>query len=366
LSGPLQGLKVIEIAGIGPAPFCAMVLADMGAEVIRVERANTPETGLEMEPRFDVLNRGRRSIALDLKSAEGVATLKRLVERADMLFEGFRPGVMERLGLGPEVCLAINPRLVYGRMTGFGQTGPMAGAAGHDINYIALSGALDGIGMKGGPPVPPLNLVGDFGGGGMLLALGMLAAYIEASRSGKGQVVDAAMVDGSALLMAGLFGFKAAGLWGRPRGENLLDGGAPFYGTYRTADGRYVSLGPIEPRFYAELLERLGLAPADLPAQHDVARWPELRAAFEDAFGRRTLAQWRECLEGSDACFAPVLSMDEVLSHPHVAARETFVTVDGVVQPAPAPRFSRTPSHAGRPARPGEHTDEVLKDWGVA
>jgi len=366
LSGPLQGLKVIEIAGIGPAPFCAMVLADMGADVIRVERTNPPGSGFEMEPRFEVLNRGRRSVAIDLKRPEGVALLKRLVARADMLFEGFRPGVMERLGVGPEECLAINPRLVYGRMTGFGQTGPMAGAAGHDINYIALTGALDGIGMKDGPPVPPLNLVGDFGGGGMLLALGLLAAHIEATRSGKGQVVDAAMVDGAALLMAGLFGFKAAGMWGKPRGENMLDGGAPWYGTYRTADDRYVSLGAIEPRFYAEFLERAGLAGTNLPAQHDVARWPELRAVFEDTFRGRTLEQWRECLEGSDACFAPVLSMDEVLGHPHVVERGTFFSADGVVQPAPAPRFSRTPSKAGRPPKPGAHTDEVLKDWGIA
>jgi len=366
VSGPLQGMKIIEIAGIGPAPFCAMLLADMGADVIRVERANTPETGFEMASRFEVLNRGRRSVAIDLKSPEGVALLKRLVEKADMLFEGYRPGVMERLGVGPDDCWAVNPRLVYGRMTGFGQTGPMAAAAGHDINYIALTGALDAIGPAGGPPVPPLNLVGDFGGGGMLLALGLLAAHVEAQRSGKGQVVDVAMVDGAALLMTSIYGFKAAGLWSGPRGSNLLDGGAPWYGVFETSDGKHVSLGSIEPRFYATFLERAGIDPASLPAQHDTAGWPELRKALERVFAGRTSQEWCRLLEGSDACFAPVLSMADAPLHPHMVERDSFVTLDGVVQPAPAPRFSRTPSAVGRPPpRAGEHTDEVLADWGV-
>ena len=367
MSGPLQGTKVIEIAGIGPAPFCAMLLADMGADVIRIERANTPASGLEMAPRFDVLNRGRRSVAVDLKTDSGVALLKRLVAKADMLFEGYRPGVMERLGLGPDDCWAVNPRLVYGRMTGFGQTGPMAAAAGHDINYIALTGALDAIGASGGPPIPPLNLVGDFGGGGMLLALGLLAAHVESLRSGKGQVVDAAMIDGASLLMTSIHGFKAAGLWTGGRGANLLDGGAPWYGVFETADGRYVSLGAIEPRFYAIFLERAGIDPVSLPAQHDTARWPELRVALEGEFRRRSLAEWRTALEGSDACFAPILSMDEAPCHPHMVARESFVTIEGVVQPAPAPRFSRTPSAVQRPPpHAGQHTDEVLAEWGVA
>jgi len=358
---------VIEIAGIGPAPFCAMLLADMGADVIRVERANAPQTGFALDSRFEVLNRGRRSIALDLKSDQGVQVLKQLVEKADILFEGYRPGVMERLGLGPADCWEINPKLVYGRMTGFGQEGPLAGAAGHDINYIALTGALDAIGAKGGPPIPPLNLVGDFGGGGMLLAMGLLAAYIEARNSGKGQVVDAAMVDGAALLLAGIFGLKAAGLWGKPRGENLLDGGAPWYGVYETADGKHVALGAIEPRFYSEFLSLAGIDPATLPGQHDEARWPELREALEQAMRRLTLDEWRERLEGTDACFAPILSMDDAPAHPHMAERNSFVTLDGVLQPAPAPRFSRTPSSVRKPPpKPGQHTEEILADWGVA
>lgn len=366
-SGPLRGVKVVEIAGLGPAPFCAMLLADMGADVVRVERANAPERGITVEPRFEVLNRGRRSIALDLKTAEGTQTLLRLVARADMLLEGFRPGVMERLGLGPAECIAANPRLVYGRMTGFGQDGPLAQAAGHDLNYIALAGALEAIGPAGGAPVPPLNLVGDFGGGGMLLAVGLLAAYAEAMRSGQGQVVDAAMVDGTALLMASTFGLKAAGVWQSGRANNILDGGAPWYGVYLTADGRYVSLAAIEPRFYEDLLQRLELDPAALPPRKDRAGWPALRAAIAGRILSRTRCQWQEVLEGTDVCFAPVLSMDEAPGHPHMAQRASFVEVEGVVQPAPAPRFSRTPSSIQRPPPlPGAHTDEVLRDWGVA
>jgi alpha-methylacyl-CoA racemase len=364
--GPLQGLKVIEIAGMGPAPFCAMMLADMGADVVRVERSNGPERGIPIAPRFEVLNRGRRSIALNLKTAEGVATLMQLVTRADILFEGFRPGVMERLGAGPDVCLAANPRLIYGRMTGFGQDGPLAGAAGHDINYIALSGALDAIGPAGGEPTPPLNLVGDFGGGGMLLAVGLLAAYIEAQRSGRGQVVDAAMIDGAALLMASTYGLKAAGVWRPQRGENILDGGAPWYGVYPTADGQYISLAAIEPRFYNELLERLELATHQLPPREDRSQWHKLRFAFAERIRARTLQEWQDALEGTDACFAPVLSMDAAPRHPHMVARKTFTQVGDVLQPAPAPRFSRTPSAVQRPPpMPGEHTDEVLRDWGI-
>lgn len=366
MQGPLRGLKVIEIAGIGPAPFCAMMLADMGADVVRVERANGPETGFGMEPRFDVMNRGRRSVALDLKRGEGVERLKGLLAKADMMFEGFRPGVMERLGLGPEDCWRINPRLVYGRMTGFGQSGPLASAAGHDLNYIAMTGALDAIGARGGPPVPPLNLVGDFGGGGMLLAVGLLAAYVEAQRSGKGQVVDAAMVDGAALLMTSIYGFKAAGLWDGGRGANILDGGAPWYGVYETADGKYVSLAAIEPRFYAILLTKIGVDPSTLPDQHDRTRWGELRETLASEFRRRPMREWQAMLEGSDACFAPVLGMEDAPAHPHMQARGSFVSLDGVLQPAPAPRFSRTPSVANRPPpKPGAHTAEVFADWGV-
>ena len=364
--GPLQGLKIIEIAGIGPAPFCAMLLSDMGADVIRIERANAPDTGIPIETRFEVLNRGRRSAALDLKSPADVAVLKELIAKADILFEGYRPGAMERLGLGPDDCWAVNPRLVYGRMTGFGQTGPLAQAAGHDINYVALSGALDAIGPAGGPPVPPLNLVGDFGGGGMLMAMGLLAAYIEAKSSGKGQVVDAAMVDGSTLLMASTYALKAAGLWDGGRGSNILDGGAPWYGVYATADGRYISLAPIEPRFYAEFVRLAGLDVQALPHQLDTARWPELRQVIAQAIASKTLAEWCELLEGSDACFAPVLSMADAPQHPHMQARSAFVSVDGVLQPAPAPRFSRTPAAVQRPpATPGEHTADILRDWGV-
>jgi len=362
--GPLAGLRILEIAGIGPGPYCAMVLSDMGAEVLRIERTANVRPG---DARYDLLSRGRRSIAVDLKQPDGVATVLRLCERADGLLEGFRPGVMERLGLGPDVCLARNPRLVYGRMTGFGQTGPLAQAAGHDINYIALAGALAPIGRKGAAPTPPLNLVGDFGGGGLLLAVGMVCALLERVTSGKGQVVDAAMVDGAAALMTVFHGAQQSGFWNDARGTNMLDSGSHFYDAYETADGEFVAIGAIEPQFYAELLKRTGVAAESLPPQLDRARWPEAKAAFEKLFKTRTREEWCELLEGSDACFAPVLSMAEARRHPHNIARAAFTSVAGVEQPRPAPRFSRTDSAVSRPpARPGEHTDLVLSEWGFA
>lgn len=363
--GALNGLKVLEIAAIGPAPFCAMMFADMGADVVRVDRRVDAGLGFSMAPKFDVMGRGRRSIALDLKSPDDLTVVRQLIAAADVLIEGFRPGVMERLGLGPEPCFADNPRLVYGRMTGWGQDGPLAHAAGHDLNYIALSGALAAIGPAD-QPLPPLNLVGDFGGGGMLLAVGILAAVLEARRSGKGQVVDAGMVDGATLLMASTYGMRAAGIWNDQRQNNALDGAAPWYGAYRTADGQFITIAAIEPKFYTELLARLELDPATLPAQHDRPRWPELRRAFADTIARRTRADWVERLEGTDVCFAPVLAMHEAAAHPHNAGRGTLIEQDGVVQPAPAPRFSRTPSalRGGSP-QPDAHRDEVLRDWGL-
>ncbi len=364
--GPLAGVKVVEVAGIGPGPFCAMMLADLGADVVRVDRASGSMVGNPATPPADLLNRGRRSVAVDLKHPDGVATVLDLVERADALIEGFRPGVMERLGLGPDVCTERNARLVYGRMTGWGQDGPYASAAGHDINYIALAGALDPIGRRGGPPVPPLNLVGDFGGGGMLLALGVCAALVEAGRSGQGQVIDAAMVDGSAVLTTMFHSLRAMGIWDDERGTNLLDSGAHFYDAYETADGRYVSIGSIEPQFYAELLRLTGLEGQDLPWQHDKARWPELKERLAAIFATKTRDEWCELMEGTDVCFAPVLSLAEAPEHPHNVARGTFCEVAGIVQPAPAPRFSRTPAEvAGPPPHAGQHTDEVLAEWGV-
>jgi len=355
---------VIEMAGIGPGPFAAMMLADMGADVIRIDR---PGARGPAEPQRDVLNRGRPSVAVDLKHPDGVGVVLRLVESADALIEGFRPGVMERLGLGPDVCLERNPRLVYGRMTGWGQEGPMAHAAGHDINYIALAGALGCFARRGERPVPPLNLVGDFGGGGMLLAFGVVCALLEASRSGKGQVVDAAMVDGTAVLMTMIWGFRAMGLWRDEPGTNLLDTGAPFYDVYECADGRYVAIGALEPQFYAELLERTGLAKEDLPHQLDRERWEVLRQRFTELFRTKTRDEWCALLEGSDACFAPVLSMPEAAEHAHNRARATFVAPDGIVQPAPAPRFSRTRPEIRRPpAAPGADTDGALGAWGFS
>jgi alpha-methylacyl-CoA racemase len=359
--GPLQGLRVVELASIGPGPFCAMLLADLGAEVLAVDRPAADRSGWPL-----LFARGRRRVAVDLKHPDGPGVVLDLVARADALIEGLRPGVAERLGVGPEACLARNPRLVYGRVTGWGQDGPMAGAAGHDIDYIALAGALHPIGPAGGPPVPPLNLVGDFGGGGMLLALGVVAALLERGRSGAGQVVDAAMVDGAALLTTQFHELLAAGLWREQRGGNLLDGGAPFYAVYETADGRHLAVGALEPQFYAELLRRLGLDGGDLPDQLDRDGWPLLRERLAALFRTRTLEEWCDLLAGTDACVAPVLGLGEAPAHPHNRARGTFVDVGGVVQPAPAPRFSRTPCDPPTPAaRPGEHTDQALTDWGV-
>ncbi len=357
MPGPLHGLKVIEMAGIGPAPFCAMLLADMGAQVLRVARP-----GAETHDPAGVLGRGRHTLRLDLREAGAADTLLGLLDGADALIEGFRPGVMERLGLGPDACLARNARLVYGRMTGWGQHGPLAQAAGHDINYVALSGALHAIGRAGEPPVPPLNLVGDFGGGAMLLAFGLMCALHEAQRSGRGQVVDAAMTDGAALLSAMMYGFKAAGRWSNGRGENLLDGGAPFYDTYACADGKYVAVGAIEPQFWALLRERCGLDDPLFDAQQDRARWPEQKQRLAAVFRTRTRDAWCALLEGSDACFAPVLDWDEAPRHAHNVARETFVTVDGVLQPAPAPRFSRTPAPPPR-RMPEADREAVLRAW---
>ncbi|MHB1929544.1 MAG: CaiB/BaiF CoA transferase family protein [Acidimicrobiales bacterium] len=363
MSGPLTGVRVVELAGIGPAPFAGMVLSDLGAEVLRVDRAAAVHPGAP-PPRTDVLGRGRRSVGIDLKHPDGADALLRLAESADALIEGFRPGVAERLGVGPDDCLARNPGLVYGRMTGWGQEGPCAGMAGHDINYVALSGTLSLIGRAGAPPVPPVNLVGDFGGGGMLLAVGVLAALLEASRSGQGQVVDAAMVDGAALLAAMVWGFRAAGAWGE-RGTNLLDTGAWYYEVYETADGGHISLGSLEPQFLAEMLRLTGFE--DPPAAGDRSAWPATKERLGALVRSRTRDEWVAILDGSDACFAPVLGLDEAPSHPHHVARGTFVDVDGVVQPAPAPRFSRTPGAvAGPPAAPGQHTDAALADWGFS
>ncbi|HEU4674526.1 MAG TPA: CaiB/BaiF CoA-transferase family protein [Motilibacteraceae bacterium] len=363
-SGPLEGVRVVELAGIGPGPFAAMMLADLGAEVIRVDRPTGP--GLSFgAPHLDVLNRGRRNVAVDLKDPRGREVVLRLVERAEVLVEGFRPGVTERLGLGPEDCWARNPALVYGRMTGWGQDGPLAPTAGHDISYVALTGALHAVGRAGGPPQVPVNLVGDFGGGAMYLVVGVLAALLEARTSGRGQVVDAAIVDGATGLTAMLHGMLAAGSWQDRRGVNLLDSGAPFYDVYQTSDGRWMAVGALEPQFYAALLAVLDLG-EDVPDRNDPRQWPSLRERFAARFRERTQAEWTELFEGTDACVAPVLSLTEAPAHPHLAARGSFVEHAGVVQPAPAPRFSRTPGALGEPpARPGQHSREALADWGV-
>jgi alpha-methylacyl-CoA racemase len=364
--GPLDGITVIELAGIGPGPFCGMMLADMGADVIRVDRAGSVSGGDPERPPADLLARGRRSIGVDLKSPEGVEVVLGLVEKADALIEGFRPGVTERLGLGPDECLARNPALVYGRMTGWGQDGPYASAAGHDINYIALAGALEPIGRAGQPPTVPLNLVGDFGGGGMLLAFGIACGIIEAQRNGRGQVVDAAMVDGAASLMTMFHAFRAMGIWSDERGTNMLDSGAHYYDVYETADGKYVSIGSIEPQFYAELLRLTGLEGEDLPRQNDKAEWPALKERLAAIFRSRTRAEWDELMEHTDVCYAPVLSLPEAVTHPHNVARGTFVEVAGIPQPGPAPRFSRTSTGVPTPpAHPGQHTDEVLALLGL-
>ena len=368
MAGPLAGVRVVEMVGLGPCPFAAMMLADMGAEVIRIDRKAAPGAANPfpmLGTKYDVMARGRRSLALDLKSPEGIQVLLDLVDKADVLLEGFRPGVMERLGAGPDVCLARNPKLVYGRVTGWGQDGPLAQAAGHDLNYIALTGMLHAMGREGEPPAPPLNLVGDFGGGAMMLAFGVVCAVLESRTSGKGQVVDAAMTDGAALLGAMMYGFRAYGSWGRKRESNLLDGGAPFYDTYACADGKFISIGSIEPQFYALLLRLTGATDPAFSAQMDRAQWPTLKQKFAAIFRTRSRDEWCALMEGTDVCFAPVLDMDEAPQHPHNRARGTFIDVDGVTQPAPAPRFSRTAAELGLPpAAPGEQGADILADWG--
>ena len=367
MAGPLSGVRILEIAGIGPGPFAAMMLADMGAEVVRVERAQAVREGAS-GAHWDVMLRGRRNVALDLKNPAGAEALLALVERADALIEGFRPGVMERLGVGPEQCLARNPKLVFGRMTGWGQEGPYANSAGHDINYIALAGALAHFGRAGEPPTPPLNMVGDFGGGGMLLAYGVVCALLEAQRSGKGQVVDAAMVDGSAVLMSMFWAFKQIGMFDEnARGTNLLDTGAHFYDVFECMDGEWVSIGSIEPQFYALLLEKTGLSgDAELVGQMDRAKWPHLKEKLAAVFRTKTRDEWNVIMEGTDVCYAPVLRMSEAAEHPHNVARKTFIDVAGVTQPAPAPRYSRSSTSTPTPpANAGQHTRAVLADWGI-
>lgn len=367
--GPLHGIRVVELPNIGPVQFAGMVLSDLGADVLRLDRADEVRAGggpTTMTSPFAVLDRGRRSAGVDLRHPRGAETVLRLVEAADVLVEGFRPGVAERLGVGPEPCLERNPRLVYGRMTGWGQDGPLAADPGHDVNYIALAGVLHHIGPAGGPPVPPVNLVGDFGGGGMLLALGIVSALVERAASGRGQVVDAAMVDGAALLMSVFWGLDAMGYWSEARGTNLLDGGAHFYGVYETADGRWVSVGAFEPKFYAELLAVLGLDGEELPDQMDRDAWPAMRERLAAIFRTRTRDEWVAAMEGHEVCFAPVLTMREARDHPHHRARATFTEVDGAPHPAPAPRFSRTPGAIARvPVAPGADTDTALADWGL-
>ena len=361
--GPLKGLKIIEMAGIGPGPFCGMVLADLGAEIIRVDRASAIGTGSKQEPS----NRGKKSIAVDLKAKEGVEVVLKLVETADAIFEGFRPGVMERLGIGPEVCLARNDRIVFGRLTGWGQEGPLANAAGHDINYISLSGALAAIGRPGSPPVPPVNLIGDFGGGGMLLALGLVAALLESKESKKGQVVDAAMTDGSALLMTMIYSMQSSGMWKTTMGSNLLDGGSHFYDTYECKDGKFISIGSIEPQFYALLCQIAELDEKVFSKQMSRDLWPEQKEEIKKIFVKKTRDEWCELMEGTDVCFAPVLDMSEAPEHPHNKERKTFIDLEGVTQPAPAPRFSRTePEVVSSPSIVGEHTNEVLSSIGLS
>jgi alpha-methylacyl-CoA racemase len=357
--GPLTGVKVVELAGIGPAPFACMLLAELGAEVLRVER---PGGGLTFgPPELELVNRGRRNVALDLKNPAAIDAVLQLVARADVLVEGFRPGVAERLGLGPEDCRAVNPKLIYGRMTGWGQEGPLASSAGHDIDYLALSGALHAIGRAGGPPQVPANLLGDFAGGSLYLVVGVLAALVEARASGRGQVVDAAIVDGAAHLTTILLGALAAGSWTQERGTNLLDTGAPFYDVYETSDGEHMAVGALEPKFYEELIRLLGI---EAPDRYDAANWPELRKVLTEAFARRTQAEWTKVFDGSDACVSPVLPLGA--DHAHLVARGIFTEKDGVRQPAPAPRFSRTPGELGEPpARPGQHTRAALTEWGV-
>ena len=365
MAGPLTGVTVLEFAGLGPAPFCAMLLSDMGAEVVRIDRKGRGAVPFDIDYSRDVTGRGRRSIGIDLKSPAGVATCLRLIERADVVIEGFRPGVMERMGLGPEQCLARQPALVYGRMTGWGQDGPLAQSAGHDINYIGLAGALEMMGRKGERPFPPLNLVGDMGGGGMYLAFGVACALLEARSSGKGQVIDAAIVDGTALLLSQMFAMKAWGMWNAERGTNVADTGAHFYETYETADGGFVAVGAVEPQFYAQLCHHARLDPDVFGKQHDVRCWPDQKEQLAGVFRMKTRDEWEEIFGQVDACVSPVLTPEEAADHPHNAARGVFVVQDNLLQPAPGPRFSRTPGAIqGPPPRPGEHSAEVLADWG--
>ncbi len=365
--GPLAGVTIIELAGIGPAPFASMLLADMGANIIRIDRARGDEPGIRLPYRLNVMNRGRRSLSVNLKSPAGIATVLKLVEQADAFIEGFRPGVTERLGLGPDACLARNPRLIYGRMTGYGQDGPMASVAGHDINYIALSGVLSMIGERDRKPVAPLNLVGDFGGGGMFLAFGVVCGILEARASGKGQVIDCAMVEGAAMLANIFNSFRALGQLEPQRGANVLDGGAHFYDTYETRDGGYVAVGAIEPQFYKRLLELMGLPQAEFEPQMDKTRWQAWKVRFTDVFKAKTRAEWGSILEHEEACAMPILTIDEAAAHPHNRARGTFVEFAGVEQAAPAPRFSRTPGELKQPPpEPGEHTDAVLTEFGFS
>jgi alpha-methylacyl-CoA racemase len=364
-AGPLRGIRIVELAGVGPGPMCAMLLADLGATVLRIDRPQPSGLGINRPLRFDLLLRNRRSIQLDLKRPQAVEAVMQLLERSDALIEGFRPGVTERLGLGPEACLKRNPRLVYGRMTGWGQEGPLAQTAGHDIGYIAITGVLNAIGRAGAPPSIPLNLIGDYGGGGVYLALGLLAAILEARTSGAGQVVDAAIVDGTASLATSQFGTFAAGIIGAERGNNIADSGSPFYDVYECKDGRWISVGALEAKFYAELLRLLEIDPAQLGAQHDPFSWPRAKEILAAKFRTRTRDEWAELFASSDACVAPVLDWREAAHHPHLAARGTIVEVDGVMQPAPAPRFSRTPPARPSPPMPvtPENTDTALADW---
>ena len=363
--GPLAGIRVIEFAGIGPAPFCAMLLSHMGAEVLRIDRKAPSNLGIPLDPKFNLLHRGRPSVAVDLKATRGAETVASLIDEADVLIEGFRPGVMERLGLGPDTCLKRNPRLIYGRVTGWGQDGPMAKEAGHDINYIALSGALHCIGPTDGKPTPPLNLVGDFGGGAMFLAFGIVSALLEARRSGHGQVVDASMAEGAAYLMTAIFGLSAAELWSGERGANILDGGAPYYNVYETADGKYVCVGSIESKFYANLMKQIGLDREELPEQNDRSAWQAMRERLAGIFKRHTRDEWCERMQGADVCFAPVLDLKEVSDHAHNKARGTFVEVDGAVQPAPAPRFSRTQPELECGPTAEKSPKDILAPWGL-
>ena len=361
--GPLAGIRVIEMAGIGPGPFCAMMLSDMGAEVIRIDRVNQKGSG----SRANVLNRGRRSLAVNLKNPQGVETVLALIAKADVLIEGFRPGVMERLGLGPDDCLARNSKLIFGRMTGWGQEGTLAQAAGHDINYISIAGALGAMGYADRPPAPPLNLVGDFGGGAMYLLCGVLAALVERNRSGQGQVIDAAMTDGTASLLSPFYGLMAMNLWTTNRSSNKLDGGAHYYGSYECSDGKYISIGSIEPQFYALLLDKCRITDPEFAAQQDQSKWPALREKLVALFKTRTQQQWCNLMEGSDVCFAPILNLAEAPEHPHNRSRNTFVEFEGVTQPAPAPRFSRTQGAIQSAAAfVGEHSEQVLSDWGFS